>query len=200
MIRFESVTKKFDSQTVFENLNLDIPLNRTTVLSGPSGSGKTTMLRMIAGLDRDYTGSVTGVPDTISFMFQEDRLLPWKDVKGNIEFVLKDIMDKTEIDTAIKKIIDGVQLTGHENKKPSELSGGMKRRVALARAFCYPSKLVILDEPFNGLDAQLKNDMAGLFDRLFIKTGKTAIIVTHDTEVINDIECELIDIGKIRET
>jgi NitT/TauT family transport system ATP-binding protein len=197
MIRFECVTKSFSGQTLFNNMSLNISLNKTTAIAGPSGSGKTTLLRLIAGLDKDFKGTITGVPERISFMFQEDRLLPWKDVKGNIEFVLKGNMEKTAMDAAVNQIIEEVRLSGHENKTPSSLSGGMKRRVALARAFCYPSDLLILDEPFNGLDAQLKKDMADLFDRLFIRAGKSAIIVTHDAEVIKGLSCEVIDIKKI---
>jgi len=197
MIRIESLTKKFGQQVVFENLDLNISSNKTTILSGQSGSGKTTLLRMIAGLDRDYAGKITGVPDDISFMFQEDRLLPWRSVKGNIEFVLNDILDISEIDPAVTQIIEAVQLSGHENKFPSSLSGGMKRRTALARALCFPYELLILDEPFNGLDAQLKDDMVALFRKLFVETEKTAIIVTHDKDVINKLGCEEIDLAHI---
>lgn len=194
MIRIESLTKKFGQQVIFEDLNLNISLNKTTVLSGPSGSGKTTLLRMIAGLDSDYTGKITGAPQAISFMFQEDRLLPWLSVKGNIEFVLKDNMGKPEIDSEVKQIIDAVQLSSHEDKLPSSLSGGMKRRVAFARALCYPYELLILDEPFNGLDPQLKGDMMVLFKKAFVDAGKTAIIVTHDADVIQKLDCEIIDL------
>lgn len=196
MIRIESLTKKFGQQTVFENLNLNIPFNKTTVISGPSGSGKTTLLRIIAGLDRDYTGNISGVPSTVSFMFQEDRLLPWRSVKGNIEFVLKSVIGEAEMSSAISQILEDVQLTGHEDKFPSSLSGGMKRRAALARALCFPYELLILDEPFNGLDSQLKDDIILLFKKLFVDTEKTAIIVTHDKEVIQKLGCNEIDLSE----
>ena len=196
MIRIESLTKKFGQQTVFENLNLNIPLNKTTVLSGPSGSGKTTLLRIIAGLDSDYTGNISGVPGAVSFMFQEDRLLPWRSVKGNIEFVLKSVMEESETDAAIARILEGIRLSGHEDKFPSSLSGGMKRRASLARALCYPYELLILDEPFNGLDSQLKDDILLLFKKLFVDTEKTAIIVTHDREVIQKLGCNEIDLSE----
>lgn len=198
MIRFESVTKKFSGHTLFENLSLDINLNKITAIAGPSGSGKTTIIRLIAGLDKDYTGAITSVPERISFMFQEDRLLPWKDVKGNIEFVLKGIMSENAMDSAVKHIIEAVQLSGHEDKLPSSLSGGMKRRVALARALCYPADLLILDEPFNGLDEKLKADMTGLLYNLIVRTNKSAVIVTHDTDIIKKLNCEVIDISDIQ--
>lgn len=195
-IRLESLTKKFGDQILFDNLNLTIPLNKTTVLSGPSGCGKTTLLRIIAGLDKDYAGSVSGVPEKKSFMFQEDRLLPWQNVRGNIEFVLKDVMGVEEMDAAARGMIEAVQLSGHEDKMPSELSGGMKRRVAMARAYCYPAELYLLDEPFKGFDAKLLSDMLTLYGELFIKQGKTAILVTHD-EAIMDLGQNLIDISEL---
>jgi NitT/TauT family transport system ATP-binding protein len=194
-IRLESLTKKFGEQVLFDNINLEIPLNRTTVLAGPSGCGKTTLLRILAGLDKDYTGNVTGVPEKKSFMFQEDRLLPWQSVKGNIEFVLKDIMGKDEMDAVTRDIIEAMRLTGHEDKTPSKLSGGMKRRVAMARAYCCPAELYLLDEPFKGFDSKLLNDMISLFKRLFIEREKSVILVTHDEAVISGLGQNLIDIS-----
>lgn len=194
-IRLESLTKKFGEQVLFDNITLEIPLNKTTVLAGPSGCGKTTLLRILAGLDKDYTGNVSGVPEKISFMFQEDRLLPWQSVKGNIEFVLKDIMQADEMDAATRDMIEAMQLTGHKDKTPSKLSGGMKRRVAMARSYCYPAGLYLLDEPFKGFDSKLLSDMLSLFRRLFIEREKSVILVTHDEAIISELGQNLIDIS-----
>ncbi len=193
MIRIESLSKSFSGQNVFSELSLDIPLNETTILSGPSGCGKTTLLRIIAGLDSDYKGKVIGVPQNISFMFQEDRLLPWRSAKENIEFVLRDIMDKETMDKAVSGMISAVGLCGSEDKPPAKLSGGMKRRVAMARAYCYPAGLYLLDEPFKGFDAKLQEDMLALFEKLFF--GKTVVLVTHDESVISRLGRSVIDIG-----
>ncbi len=194
MIRIESLSKSFKGQMLFENLNLEIPDNKTTLLSGPSGCGKTTLLRIIAGLDKDYTGTVSGVPGRILFMFQEDRLLPWMSLKENIEFVLKDVIKKEQIDEVVNEMIDKVRLSGHENKPPSKLSGGMNRRVALTRAFCYPADLYLLDEPFKGFDVKLQNEMLALFKKLFFNKKKTVLIVTHDQDVIQKLGQNVIDI------
>jgi NitT/TauT family transport system ATP-binding protein len=194
-ILIESLTKKFSGQLLFDGINLEIPLNRTTVLAGPSGCGKTTLLRMLAGLDTDYTGKISGVPEKRSFMFQEDRLRPWQSVRGNIEFVLKDVMSQNEMNSVTCDMIDAMQLSGHEDKVPSELSGGMKRRVAMARAYCYPAGLYLLDEPFKGFDPKLLSDMLSLFKKLFIDREKTVILVTHDVSVISGLGQSLIDIG-----
>ena len=193
-IRIKNLTKTFHGHVLFDNLSLDIPSGQTTVLAGRSGSGKTTLLRMIAGLDTRYTGSISGVPDSISVMFQEDRLLPWLSARDNIAFVLRDIMDKDKIDTVINDMVEAVQLLGHDRKMPAKLSGGMKRRVAMARAYCYPADLLLMDEPFKGLDADLKNDMIALYKRLYIDTGKTAILVSHDEAAISMLDCYVIDL------
>lgn len=197
MIRIESLTKSFSGQTVFSKMSLEIPLNKTTVIAGPSGCGKTTLLRIMAGLDTDFMGTVSGVPSRLSFMFQEDRLLPWRTARENIEFVLKDVMDKASMDETINEMLGAVQLSGEENKTPSKLSGGMKRRAAMARAYCYPAELYILDEPFKGFDTKLQQDMLALFFRLFVKTGKTVLLVTHDESVLSMPSLNIIDLGKL---
>jgi NitT/TauT family transport system ATP-binding protein len=193
-IRIEGLTKKFGGSPLFDRLNLEILLDKPAVIAGRSGSGKTTLLRVIAGLDRDYEGIVEGVPDQISFMFQEDRLLPWLSVRENIEFVLKDVMDKTQIRESVSRMIEAVQLAGHEDKRPAELSGGMKRRVALARSFCYPAKLLLLDEPFKGFDEKLNDEMIELFRTLYVPTGRGVVLVTHDLSVTEKIDCRVIDL------
>ena len=159
-IHIEGLTKRFGDSVLFDNLNLIIPMDKPAVIAGRSGCGKTTLLRILAGLDRGFTGSIEGVPGNVSFMFQEDRLLPWQSVRGNIEFVLKDVMDAAQMRETAAQMIEAVQLSGHGDKRPSELSGGMKRRVALARTFCYPAELLLLDEPFKGFDreAQRRDD------------------------------------------
>lgn len=194
-IKIDSLTKKFGNQIIFDDINLNIPLNTATVITGPSGCGKTTLLRIIAGLDKDHQGKVTGVPQSVSFMFQEDRLLPWKNLRDNISFVLKDVMDKESIHSAVRDIIGAVQLTGHEEKTPSKLSGGMRRRAAMARAYCYPADIFLLDEPFKGFDAKLLEDMAALFKSRFVDTGKTVVLVTHDESIIAGMGHNKIDIG-----
>ncbi len=196
-IRIESLTKKFGEHTLFDNLSIDIPLGKTTIISGSSGGGKTTLLRIIAGLDSYFSGSVSGVPESISIMFQEDRLLPWYSVKQNLEFVLKDVMEKPQIDAAVKQIIDAVKLGGHEEKRPSKLSGGMNRRVCLARAFVYPADLLLMDEPFKGLDTKLKLEMITLFKSLYMSKNKTAILVTHDDYVIENLGCDVMNLDEL---
>lgn len=194
-IRIESLTKKFSGSVLFDGLNLEIKNDGITAFIGGSGCGKTTLLRMISGLDKDYSGSITGVPERISFLFQEDRLLPWYNVKENIAFVLKDVMIKEQLETAVSDVIKAVQLDGHEHKRPSELSGGMQRRVAMARAFCYPANLLLMDEPFKGFDLKLNIELIALFIKLYEGSGKTVIIVAHETGLLDRLPgCNVIDV------
>ena len=191
-IRIESLKKHFHKQVVFNDFSVTIPSGKTTLITGPSGCGKTTLLRIIAGLDKRCSGKVIGVPHKVSYLFQEDRLLPWFTLQQNVEFVLKDIFEPKKVSETALDIIAAVKLNGHEDKYPSKLSGGMQRRTALARTFCYPCDLLILDEPFKGLDAALKESMITLFDEMFVQTNKTVIIVSHDEAVLKRIDCNVI--------
>ena len=193
-IRIVELTKQFDNHIIFDNLNLEIPKGRVLALTGRSGCGKTTLLRMIAGIDTDYSGRITGVPKAKSFMFQEDRLLPWCDVRRNLEFVLKDVMSKDEMRCVTDAMLTAVDLAGHEHKKPDMLSGGMQRRVAMARAFCYPSELLVMDEPFKGFDAGLTNELISLFERLYANSDKTVLLVLHEPDIITRLGCDVIDV------
>jgi len=193
-IRIEALTKRFDGPVIFDNLNLEIPAGRIVALTGRSGCGKTTLLRMIAGIDTDYSGRITGVPATKSFMFQEDRLLPWCDVRQNLAFVLKDLMDRDKLRDVTDNMLAAVDLSGHVHKKPDELSGGMQRRVAMARAFCYPADLLVMDEPFKGFDAVLTDELISLFERLYADSGKTVLLVLHEPDIIARLGCDVIDV------
>jgi NitT/TauT family transport system ATP-binding protein len=196
-IRITNLTKRFGDHVLFENLSLELPAGQVVALTGRSGCGKTTLLRMIADLDKDYTGTITGVPDRISFMFQEDRLLPWYDAQRNLEYVLKDIMDKEAMAAAVEGMIEAVGLKGHEHKKPDDLSGGMQRRVAMARAFLYPADLLVMDEPFKGFDVALTEELIALFERLYVESGKTVLLVLHQPDIISRLQCAVVDVAAL---
>lgn len=182
-IEIRDINKNFLDQVIFKDFSADIPENHTTAIIGESGLGKTTLLRMIAGLDTAYTGGIRNVPHCLTYLFQENLLLPWKNIIENIAFAVQDIMPEKEVREKILGLLELTYLTGHETKFPHELSGGMQRRVALCRALIYPSKLLLLDEPFSSLDEAMKNRIA---DSIFshLRNKKTIVIVTHNESII----------------
>ena len=188
MITMSRLSKYFGDQLIFSDLNVTFKDKGINIISGPSGCGKTTLLRIIAGLDTDYQGALHHVPDRISYVFQDDRLLPWVDLEANLRFVLSDSMEEDEMHPIIRHYLRAVQLYDHRHKLPSELSGGMLRRAALARAFAYPAPLLLMDEPFKGLDQALKDELIDLFLALQSTEKKTVILVSHDASVLKRLD------------
>ena len=176
-ISIKNLCKSFDSKTVLDNISFDFPDTGVVLISGRSGSGKTTLLRIISGIDRIFDGEITGVDD-VSFAFQEYRLLPWATVIDNLTVAA---FHNAGPDEAHKSREMLFSLGFSENELslyPSQLSGGMKQRVSLARAFLRDSRVLILDEPTKELDRELCNTVY----RLIYEQAKTRLIilVTHE--------------------
>lgn len=183
MIKLNNISKKYDSLQVLENFNFTLEDNKITCLLGPSGVGKTTIANITAGLVDADKGSVYGIENALySYVFQEPRLLNWYTVYENIEFVLKDIYNENNRKKIIDNIISMVELTEFKDYRPTYLSGGMAQRVSLARAFAYPSNVLIMDEPFKGLDIRLKKDMTSVFKKLWNDSKRTVLFITHDID------------------
>ena len=177
MIGLKNVAKRYGSASVYENFSLSLEEGKITCLLGASGCGKTTLLNMLAGLT-PYEGKIENVPPRVSYIFQEERLLPNLTVRQNVALVLGKHADERKISEILAK----VELTGKENAYPSELSGGQRQRVSVARAFAYPSGLILMDEPFSSLDTALKIRLVDVFVRLWKEERRTAVFVTHDAE------------------
>ncbi|MBQ3577591.1 MAG: ABC transporter ATP-binding protein [Firmicutes bacterium] len=169
-MKLENITVRYADKLVLDRFSLDIG-SGVTCLSGPSGCGKTTLLRVAAGLLIPDEGTVTGRPSRISFMFQEDRLFPWLTALENIELVCRD-RDKA------LRCLEAVELGSEAGSLPSSLSGGMKRRVALARALAFECGLLLLDEPFKGMDPDLTRRLIPLITSLDVPV----IAATHSEE------------------
>ncbi len=146
-------------------------------LVGPSGCGKTTLLRIVAGLDHDFEGSVTRPPGVIGMVFQEPRLLPWRSVEDNVRLAAPHADD-----AALGTLFEMLDLSAHRGHFPGELSLGLARRVALARAFAVEPTLLILDEPFTSLDAPLAARLRDELTLLVARRPVTTLLVTHDLD------------------
>ncbi|NFN86866.1 ABC transporter ATP-binding protein [Clostridium sporogenes] len=179
-MRFINACKSYGDKIIFKDLNLNFEKNKITAILASSGYGKTTLLNIIAGLDKLDSGNFIMKSQSISYMFQEDRLLPWLTVYENIAFVLKSNTFKCEMENIIDKYLELVKLKEYKDYTLDKLSGGMKRRIALARAFAYKSEVLIMDEPFKGIDLALKEEIISTFLKLWEKDKKTVIVVTHD--------------------
>ena len=147
MILCESLTLSFRQKAVLDRFTLHIPDTGVTALRGPSGCGKTTLLRVLAGLERPHGGAVSLSSRETAILFQDDRLLPWRTVEQH----LTDVLPKEEWGRA-SDLLTLVELVGEEKTRPAALSGGMGRRLALARCLALPARLYLLDEPFAGVD------------------------------------------------
>lgn len=181
---------------LFYDLRLDIPGGSIVALHGPSGVGKSTLLRLIAGLDRDVVGTITidGQPPHAApapgFVFQDPRLLPWLTARDNIR-AADPAMSAATADAALAR----VGLAAHANAWPRTLSGGMQRRVALARALVTGPGLLLLDEPFTSLDPALVDEMHHLLAGLAAETGATVIFASHSAADAARLATRIVTLG-----
>lgn len=173
-IRIENLTKRYGENAVLQDYSLNLPQGRIYALMGPSGKGKTTLLRLLAGLETPDEGTISGLPTPVSFLFQEDRLFETLTVRANLKLFCRNRAEEKEAKELVKRF--GLLEAYHASV--SKLSGGMKRRVALIRALLIPSRLLLLDEPFKGLDSDTR--LAVISEMLPKFQGKTVIVVTHD--------------------
>ncbi|KUK54602.1 MAG: ABC transporter related protein [Desulfotomaculum sp. 46_296] len=179
-IGFNHVYKSFGQTSVLDDFSFSVPAGRIICLIGPSGCGKTTILNLLTGLEQPDRGYISGTANLrISCVFQETRLLPWKTVSENISFVLQDLTMLQR-----QKLIDlhlkAMGLYEYRNSYPKTLSGGMKQRLALCRAFAFPHDLLLLDEPFKSLDVPLRMELVQQVAGMWIKNPRTIVFVTHD--------------------
>jgi iron(III) transport system ATP-binding protein len=195
VLSLQQITKSIAGNTVLKNLNLDVKDHEFLAILGSSGSGKTTLLRLISGFDTPDSGqiqiggkTVFGGQSNISaeerrvgFVPQDAALFPHLSVAKNIEFGLNK-MPAAERNQRVAELLQLVDLVGFAERMPHELSGGQRHRVALARALAPKPQLILLDEPFSSLDAELRVRLREDVKNVITKTGTTAILVTHDQE------------------
>ena len=182
IMKLKNINKSFDDISIFKDFNIEFQEGEITCILGPSGCGKTTLLNIIGGLTKIDGGIMEGFDKKISYIFQEPRLLPWKTVSENIEFVLDEDMTSSEKQETVNRLLRLVELEDFANYYPSQLSGGMAQRVSIARAFAVPSQIILMDEPLSGLDSELKHNIIEHFIKIWRKDKRTVIYVTHDKE------------------
>lgn len=178
-IALKNVNKSFGERKVFTDLSLKFESGKINCILGQSGSGKTTILNVLAGLC-DFDGEVSK-PEKVSYIFQDSRLLPNLTVWENVEYVLLS-MPKEQRQPLIKRLLELTEIYERRNDLPAALSGGMARRVAMARAYAYPADLLLMDEPFSALDLGLKLRQISVYNTLSREYPRTTVFVTHDID------------------
>ena len=192
-VSVRGISKKFGQTVVLDNINFDVSEGEIIVLLGASGSGKTTILRIIAGLETPGTGSVvlhgkdvTVLPARMrgtGVIFQAYALFPKMNVEENIGYGLRiRKRSKKDIQETVDRLIEMVHLENHRKKHPSQLSGGQQQRVAIARALAYEPEVLLFDEPFGALDAQIRHSLRREIRALLKQIKVPSIFITHDQE------------------
>ena len=173
--------KSFEGTRVLDDLSAELPERGLVGVTGASGTGKTTLLRILAGLDEPDAGSVEGRPERVSMQFEDDRLFPWMDVLSNVTLVGCD-------ERSARELLGELGLAGKERSRVAELSGGQRRRVALARALAFPAQLVLLDEPTARLD---EGSASAVLDAVRARCACALVVTaTHDSHVVD--RCDMV--------
>ena len=196
-ISIEGIARRYPapggkSTTVFEDLWLPMRRGEFVCMIGHSGCGKTTVLNILAGLEAPSEGvvivdgqAIAGTSLDRAVIFQGHALLPWRTVLGNVAYAVSSRWRKAvkaEVTARAQKAIATVGLAGSEHKRPSELSGGMKQRVGIARALAIEPKILLMDEPFSALDALTRGTLQDEVRRICVETGQTVFMITHDVD------------------
>ena len=203
----KNLTCSYEQKTIFDNFDVTFEQGKINVILGGSGVGKTTLLNAIAGI-KSYEGQIEGCEGGVSYIFQKDRLIPSISVYKNLDLILKGVVkDKTERKRMIEQTAVDLEIFDVLKSLPSEISGGQAQRVSMARAFLYPSDVMLLDEPFKALDTALKTRLIKQFAALQEKKNKTVVFVTHaidecllladDYFVFDDAPVKIVLQGKI---
>lgn len=183
MIVIQNLCFSYQNKEILKNFSLELPGEGITALCGPSGCGKTTLLRLLGGLETPAGGTISGIePRNTAFLFQENRLLPWRTAAQHIT----DVRPRGSR-VPPERWLRLVELEGEEHTRPAALSGGMCRRLALARCLALEAGVLLLDEPFTGIDPErAKRILTGLRE-----LGTPVILVSHEPEVLSQADCVL---------
>lgn len=207
ILTLKNISFSYKDKVIFDNYNFVMNKEEIIAIIGPSGCGKSTLLKIINGLETEYSGdvllngvNVNNIPVNkrdIVLMFQDNLLFPHMTIFENIEFSLKmKKYPKHEIKKMVEEVARDIHLEDKLNKYPRELSGGQQRRVALARAVISKPKLLLLDEPFTGLDKEIKLEIMNLVKIIREKYNTSIVFVTHDLSEAEYLEAKCIEFKK----
>ena len=192
LVRVEGLAKRYGDTPIFEDVNFTLRQGEFVCIVGHSGCGKTTILNTLAGLERASDGhvivdgrEVVGPGLDRGVVFQGHALMPWLTVRQNIAFAVRSKWpdwSKAQVDEQVRKYVAQVSLTPALDKKPSQLSGGMKQRVGIARAFAIEPRMLLLDEPFGALDALTRGTIQDELLKICAATRQTVFMITHDVD------------------
>jgi NitT/TauT family transport system ATP-binding protein len=184
-VRIQGVSKIFGSgpeaTTALQSVDLRVAERDFLCIVGASGCGKSTLLNLIAGLDKPTAGTIETGGRKVAFMFQEATLFPWLTAGQNIDLALKlRGVPRSERPARVTELLELVHLGGRQDRRPHELSGGMRQRTALARVLAQEAEIVLMDEPFAALDAMTRDAMHDEIERIYLELGLTVVFVTHN--------------------
>lgn len=183
ILSIKDINKRYDGRTVYENFNIDFYVNKVNCIVGKSGCGKSTILNIISGIIPNDSNNFTSLESIgLSYIFQEDRLIDWLTVEENIKLVVKTHYNKEKVEALSQKYLKLVGIEEYKNNYPQMLSGGIRQRVNIARAFIYPSKIIIMDEPFKSIDVKNKKIIMDSLKEILNKESRTVLFVTHDID------------------
>ncbi len=190
VLRIEKITKEYNGKDIIKDIDLYLKRGEFVSILGPSGCGKSTLFNVIGGLLKPEAGKVfisgddvTGKTGVVSYMYQKDLLLPWRNVVDNAILPLEiSGMKKSQARKKVFEMLATFGLEGHEEKYPNQLSGGMKQRVSLLRTSMFSKDIMLLDEPFGGLDAMTRLKMQEYLLEILTKIQGSVLFVTHDID------------------
>ena len=190
MLKVRNLTKSFGSLKVLDRLDLEAGQGEIVAVVGPSGCGKSTLLNIVAGLSGYDSGEVDTGGARVGYVFQEDRLLPWRTARENIA-----LAGSGRDPEAVEELLRLMGLDGFGGYYPGELSGGMRQRCAIARAYHYHCDTLLMDEPFKSLDAGLRREMLRAFLAMWRERRRTVLFITHEVEEALTVASRIVVLG-----
>ncbi|RDY25854.1 ABC transporter ATP-binding protein [Romboutsia weinsteinii] len=182
-LRIKNMNKKYNDNIIFDNFDIEFDVNKVNCIVGKSGCGKSTLLNIVSGIVKNDSEDFKTMEDLgISYIFQEDRLIEWLNVEENIKFVLDKKYKKEVLERKLQDYLDLAGIIQYKKYYPQMLSGGIRQRVNIVRALIYPSKVIIMDEPFKSIDIKNKNIIMEKLKYILKKEVRTVLFVTHDID------------------